>query len=403
MYTSPSIVIDNGTDTTKAGFASEDLPSLVFNSNYSKASDSSEVIIGDDEIDKYPQNEVYTLLNNGIVYDFDNIAKNWEYVYDHVDNNLRVDPKDFPLTLTEAVNNSDKNKIKTSEIVFEQFEVPIFSLVKKPLCQLYNHGTPSGLVVNLGSASTTITTILDGVIQNKFNFKSSYAGDFIDANILNYLGTQNVELNNWGINCSESYKKYQISKKILKPFKLAISLAKKNYQLPNHQYVPVVNEQIDLLEPLFTPQISSLVNVEPKLDDPSTNGLSFFILSVLKNIEMNVLANNRNNFNKAVEVLKALESNILITGNTSLLQGLTSRVINDMYNLIYKYFPEYTHKLHFLNSDLVSVWDKKFSSWLGASNLSLMLNSNSEIVNDWFVSREDYLEYGQDYILEKLK
>lgn len=418
MYTSPSIVIDNGTDTTKAGFASEDLPSLIFNTNYSKSNDSEEIIVGDEQIDKFPQNEVYTLLDNGIIYDFDKITKNWEYVYDNLDNGYKVDAKEYPLTLTEAVNNPDKNKTKTCEIVFEQFEVPIFSLVKKPLCQLYNHGTSSGLVVNLGSASTTITTVLDGVIQNKFNFRSSFAGNFIDANILNYLGKHNFNLDFWP-GATESFKNYQLSKKVLKDFKISMlqcplntpvtmptaynSLTKKNYQLPNHQYVPLLNEQVDLLEPLFIPQTSPLVTSESKLDDPSTNGLSYFIISVLKNIEMNVVSNNQSNIVKMAEILKTLESNILITGNTALHQGLSSRVINDMYNMIYKYFPNYSHKLHFLNSDLVSLWDKKFSSWLGASNLSLMLNLDTEIVNDWFVSRNDYLEFGLDYILEKFK
>lgn len=112
MYTSQAVVIDNGSDTTKAGFANDDLPSLVFNTNYLKGPASDNIIIGDDEIDKHPNNEVFTLLENGIIYDFDNITKNWEYVYDNLDNGHKLDSLEFPLTMTQAYNNPDKNKIK---------------------------------------------------------------------------------------------------------------------------------------------------------------------------------------------------------------------------------------------------------------------------------------------------
>ncbi|KAM9907210.1 hypothetical protein OXX79_001078, partial [Metschnikowia pulcherrima] len=50
MVTSlPAIVIDNGSHTTRAGLASEDLPSLVFNSNY-VVGPSGETLFGDEAI-----------------------------------------------------------------------------------------------------------------------------------------------------------------------------------------------------------------------------------------------------------------------------------------------------------------------------------------------------------------
>lgn len=422
MYTSQAVVIDNGSDTTKAGFANDDLPSLIFNTNYLKGPQSDKAIIGDDEIDKYPNNEVFTLLENGIIYDFDNVTKNWEYVYDNLDNSHKLDSLEFPLTMTQAYNNPDKNKIKTSEIVFEQFNVPIFSLVKKPLCHLYNFGQSTGCVVNIGSSLVSFTSILDGVIQNKYCFKTSYAGNFTDANILNFLNKQNVDLNLWG-DCTESYKNYQLSKKIVKDFKISMlrcseipivptttgqiynRLSKKYFQLPNKQYVPVLNEQVDLLESLFSPSSSELVNQPVKLEDPSTQGLPLFILLCLKNMESNLLSIHQNNYHKVAEMMKVFFNHTYLTGNSALLDGLSLRINSDSYAFFGKYFPNYPSLSGpIINSDSnMDYWDRQVNSWIGASNLSLMLNSNSDIVNDWFVSKQDYAEFGNDYILEKFK
>lgn len=434
MYTSPPIVIDNGSDTTKAGFASEELPSLVFNTNYLVAEGSNAVIVGDDEIDKHPQNEVYTLMDNGLIYDFDHIEHNWQYVYDHLDNDHKIDSKEFPLTMTEASWNTKKNKLKTCELVFEKFEVPLFSLVKKPLCQLYHMNRSNGLVIDVGSGTTTVTPILDGIIQNKSSFHSKFAGDFVDANIMNMLQADEQINFDWvKPGASESFKSYQISKNVLQDFKLSMlnvseyplnipipgqsnsALTKKHYQLPNRQYVNLQQEQVDILETLFQPNLSKLNPNPVSFDKPSTNGISMFVLSTLKALETQILTTEQNNYNKFNDILRVLLSNILITGTSSSLPGLQRRIINDLYNLTSKYFPNYVvtqpHRLilntlnNYQITDLNEMWDKKFNTWLGASDLSLMINdsNNSTALDNWFITKQDYHELGEDYLLEKFK
>lgn len=55
-------------------------------------------------------------------------------------------------------------------------------------------------------------------------------------------------------------------------------------------------------------------------------------------------------------------------------------------------------------NDLNEVWDKKFNTWLGASNLSLMLNEDSSIaMNNWFMTKQEYEELGEDLVVEKFK
>lgn len=433
MYQSSPIVIDNGHDTTKAGFAADELPSLVFNTNYLIGADKK-VIVGDEEIDKYPENEVMTLMENGVIYDFENIVHNWRYAYNNVDNGSPVDPKEYPLMMTEQSWNTNKNKLKTCEIVFEEMEVPLFSLVKKPLCQLYHMGRSNGLVIDVGSATTTITPVLDGIIQNKATFYSKYGGDFADINIMEYLKTKMpVEqmLPPEMANASESFKNYQLSKKLIKDFKLTqlnvsdsppdqilYQFNPKHYQLFNKKYITLESEQNQILESLFQPNKNylgqSIALPPPNFEKPTTNGLSLFILSTLKSLENTILSSEQNNYNKFNEILRDLYSNILITGNSSALNGLQQRIINDLYKLTNQYFPNYIFTqpnrliLSTLNNyqlnDLNEVWDKKFNTWLGASNLSLMLNEDSSIaMNNWFMTKQEYEELGEDLVVEKFK
>ena len=132
-YTAPAVVIDNGSYTTKAGFSLEDLPSLVFNSNYMKHDKTQQVIIGDELMENNSEQQVMKLLDDGLIYDFDNIVYNWQYVFDNVDNNNPINSSEFPLVVTEQPWNTSKNKVNSCQVAFETLQVPIFSLVKNSI------------------------------------------------------------------------------------------------------------------------------------------------------------------------------------------------------------------------------------------------------------------------------
>lgn len=448
-FTAPAVVIDNGSYTTKAGFALEDLPSLVFSSNYAIDSDSS-VKVGERQIDANPENEVMTFMDNGLIYNFDNIVHNWRYVYDNIDNNNPINPKEYPLMLTEQSWNTSKNKLATTQIAFEELEVPIFSLVKTPLAQLYHLGRATGIVVDVGSSVASVTPILDGIIQTKSSFHSKYAGDFANLHILNNLESKThvdtlIPKKFLSTRMSQSFKNYQISYNLLQDFKSSMlnvcevpagqstyPLNPKNYQLPTKAHVTINREQIDLLENLFQPNFSPLSNIsvpEVNLNKPQTNGLSNLVLLALKNLESSFIpsseAMNPNNVNsrytKFNEILRELLSNILITGGSSLTTGLSQRIINDIYRSAHQFFPNYIFTQpgrlvlgslgNYQQNDISEVWDKKFGSWLGACNLASMLNDNDNqesnsiniALDNWFVTKSDYEELGEDYILEKFK
>ncbi|CAK7896109.1 actin-related protein 7 [[Candida] anglica] len=455
-YTSPAVVIDNGSQTTRAGFASEDFPSLVYSSNYSVDS-NNKVVIGDDEIDKHPENEIMTLLDNGLVYNWDNVIHNWQYAYDNLDSSSPIDPKEYPLMLTEPSWNTKKNKLISTQMAFETLEVPIFSLVKTPLAQLFHQSKATGLIVDIGSAITSITPILDGIIQTKAAMHSKYAGDFASLHSLNYLSQKVPSLDHLlpkpfisdlsNLKATASFKNFQITNKVVEEFRYSMlqvselpatashfSAPAKSFYLPYGENVQVQQEQFSLLEPLFQPSAFQLPNLSipaPAFDKPATQGLTHIILSSLKALEASIIpqavlentANtsaNSSHHARFNDILRELLSNILITGGTSLTPGLTQRVLHDLYKSVNQFFPNYLCTqpgrlvLNVLGNNQTNgndVWDKKFGSWIGACNLASMLNSSNQendngasiALDNWYITKSEYEELGEDLILEKFK
>lgn len=444
-----AIVIDHGSYSTKAGFSLEYLPSMVIDSNY-LVDEDGKVSVGREEVEKHPENEIMTLMDDGNIYNFDNLDHVWKHVYDNVDNGQAVSSKEHPLVVTEQTWNSASNKAKLAQKAFETFEVPLFSLVKKPQAQLYAMGRSSGLVVDVGAAVASVTPILDGTVQTNASFHSKYAGDFVNLQILKFLESC-VTLDNLvpkkfrSCKMSPSFMNYQISYNVLDDFKASMlqisevpvsetssAVPLNSYQLPNKLHVPIKQEQTTLAEALFEPKTVPLKDIylpEPSLIDPPTNGISKMILLALKNLESAyITANDATNsahynssYAKFNEVLKELLGNIVITGGTSLASGFTQRVLNDIYRLANQFFPNYLATQpgrliigtlgNYQQNDINEVWDKSFDSWFGACNLANMLRSGdlegAENVNvaleNWFVTKSDYEEFGEDLILEKFK
>uniref|UniRef100_A0A0L0P4P2 Actin n=1 Tax=Candidozyma auris TaxID=498019 RepID=A0A0L0P4P2_CANAR len=456
----PAVVIDNGTSTTRAGFALEDLPSLVFSLSY-LVDENNNVLIGD-KLNTRPDLEVMTLVDNGIVYNFEHIAKNWEYAYENLDSGNGVDSKEHPLMMTEQTWNTLKNKAATAQIAFETLEVPLFSLLKSPLAQLYHTGRSSGLVVDVGAGVASVTPIIDGVIQQKSCFHSKYAGDFANLHALRSieakLGYQpgQVDYNrllpstyNSG-NVSQSFRLYYVAHNLLQNFKetmLSVSepppgvtssnaYYQQAHQLPSFFQLPdrtqihySERESSSLLEALFVPHIYKLPDVpipDPAFDKAHTHGISNLVLFSLKNLESTMVpaggdpqnASNNARFN---EILRQMFTNTLITGGCSLLPGFSDRVCGDISRTAPSVLPNYMitsqYKIYinplrnYPLGDINDIFDKKFGSWLGAANLANMLNDAVEDENgsanialdNWFISKADYEELGEDLVVEKFK
>lgn len=101
--------------------------------------------------------EIYAPMADGIVQDWDAMARNWRYCYHELLGVEEDATNELPLATTEPTWNPASNKSKAAEIAFEDLGVPLFTIVKNPLCTAYNSELPTALIVDIGSSVATVT------------------------------------------------------------------------------------------------------------------------------------------------------------------------------------------------------------------------------------------------------
>lgn len=399
-----SVIIDNGSLYTRAGVSTDELPSMNFPSVYSENPETKEIVIGN-EINDYPQNEIFTLHNDGLIYNFDLLEHNWKYIYKNLDLSLN----ESPLVVTENSWNTKKNRALMCELAFEKFEVPLFSLVKNSICTSYSYGRSTSIVIDIGSSIASITPIFNGIILNKGSLHTKFAGDFLNLHSLNFLTKYTKQTNEdflvpsfyQGQKLSNSFKIYQINKQLtdfklncLQVSKLPISpiiTREEQMQIPNQQrhyllpnnvpelkdnVVELNYEQYQLSEPIFKPSLFEI----PGVKIPSNSqGIIEMLLTSLQKLEV------------STEVYSQLLSNVIITGGSSLLPNLEQRVYNEFQRTV----PNLSITTY-LNPKL---FERNFSNWIGASILSSM---GAELDNI-YIDKKEYEEFGEDLIAERFK
>jgi actin beta/gamma 1 len=105
-----TLVIDNGSGMSKAGFAGEEKPCAVFPSVVGHQG-SLETYVGNEA-----QSRCISLdhpIERGIVTNWDNMEKVWRHTFY---NELRVAPEEHPVLLTEAPLNPKANREKMTQV-----------------------------------------------------------------------------------------------------------------------------------------------------------------------------------------------------------------------------------------------------------------------------------------------
>jgi hypothetical protein len=96
--------------------------------------------------------------------------------------------------MTEPGWNPTKNREKTIEIAFEDFDVPAFYLSKSAVLAGFSTGKSTGLVIDAGAANIAVTPIHDGFVLKKGSVRSPIGGEFLSDQIRTYLASQNINL-----------------------------------------------------------------------------------------------------------------------------------------------------------------------------------------------------------------
>ena len=136
----------------------------------------------------------------------------------------------------------------------------------------------------------------------------------------------------------------------------------KEYELPDGQKIKIGNERFRCCEPLFQP---SLIGIE-----------SEGIHKLIYNCIMKCDVDNR----------KTFFGNIVLAGGTTMFDGISSRLTNDITEIA----PAT------IKAKIISPPERKYSAWIGGS----ILSSISTIPDLW-ITKDDYDECGPNIVHRK--
>ena len=365
------LIIDNGTGYTKAGFAGDEGPNGVFpacvgrpkNKGIMAGSEQKDFYVGQEAIEKRGVLTLNYPVENGVVKNWDDMTKVWEYTFT---NSLRVAPQDHNVLLTEAPMNPKENREKMAQIMFETFNVKGLYVAIQAVLSLYSAGKFTGIVCDSGDGVSHFVPIFDGYALPQAVRRLDIAG----RTITNYFAKI---LKESGINF-ETTAEIDIAKKMKEELcYIALDFneesstnkdKKYEYTLPDGKVVSFTDQSFRAPEILFQP---SMIGKEGL----GLGGLCFESINACD-----------------VDLRKDLYQTIILSGGTSLIRGLPERLAKEVKEQV----PETMKPL----VKVLASADRKYSVWLGGSILSCI----SSFSSNW-ITAEEYNETGASIVHRK--
>jgi centractin len=97
-------------------------------------------------------------IEHGVVKDWNDMEAIYRYIFEE----LKVNPKEHPVLLTEAPLNPISNRIHTAELFFETFGVPCLYFQSSAVLSLYARGKVTGVVLDVGDGVSSASAIYEG-------------------------------------------------------------------------------------------------------------------------------------------------------------------------------------------------------------------------------------------------
>jgi len=156
-----AIIFDNGTGSIKSGYIGENVPRANYKNLVGRPK-VKEVGMCDTYVAEFVKPErdnVTSPIVRGVISNFEDIETVWYHGYY---NELREDPGEHPIILTESLWNTMNAREQTAKVMFETYSVPSILFVEQTRCTLTGGGSKTGVVVECGHGVTQVVPIVNG-------------------------------------------------------------------------------------------------------------------------------------------------------------------------------------------------------------------------------------------------
>jgi len=382
-----TVVCDNGTGFVKCGFAGDNFPKAVFPAVVGRPLLSSEesvggkvikdIMIGDECTAVQSSLKMRYPIDNGKILYWDDMELLWEYTWKKLD----IDPTSSQIMLTEAPMNPLENRKRMVQTMFEKYKFKRVQVSIQAVLSLYAQGLMTGVVVDSGDGVTHVVPVYQGYCNSYLISRLDVAGRVVTNYLIKLLLHRG-----YAFNRSADYETVRRIKEKLCYVAWDLDQEKKlndetttlveNYTLPDGVKIKVGGERFLAPECLF----------KPSLVDCADLGMSDNIFSVINKSDIDV----RSEFYKR----------IVLSGGSTMYPGLPSRLEKDIKALYLKNVLRGDKSR--LKKFAIKIEDpprRKHMVFLGGAVLADIMKGNP---NSW-LSREDYLEKGIDYLLKEKK
>jgi len=372
-YLNP-LILDIGSDNFRLGWAGGDFPDIIAPSVYVDVGDylftsnisGSDTINGLEEIFLETETQVHLVGFDALKYqnilkirefskgkNYNILSKFFLHYYKQL--NIPVESQfKQPLIIITPFYKSELEKNKLQEVFFNSFNFPYILFLPESQAVLSTLQKSSGIIVNIGESYTSISSIFHGFTNLMARDMFPITGKKISSYLLNLI-----------LSKISSSKNTYLDKKIAKEIKEKLSLCVVNpleekrrvkegltkydriVDLPDGSKLKLNSERFLLSEPLFDPNIIHIDYM----------GLAEAISKV-------VMSWDRENWEE-------LLSNVILSGGSSLMVGLSERIELELRN----YFSEKLGP----KIKVVAASGRENMGWIGAS----VLFSKDQLKKGW--------------------
>lgn len=418
-----ALVLDPGQCWTRAGFAGEDTPKSVIPSHYGYIDGAGpdggrKLYFGDNDVHAVRAGmEIANPMSDGIVADWDTAPSLWRYA---LTSRLAQDLSEHPLLVTEPIWNPTKNREKTIEVAFEDFDVPAFYLARNAVCAGFAFGKSTALILDVGAANIAVTPVHDGYVLKKGCQRQPIGGDFLSNQIRTHLANMGISitphyqvlskipvdvgkpaeatLKTWpeGQAPTESFRRFE-EERVLTEFKECCAqawpgpgplpaimpeggvpnvAATRSFEFPDGYNMLFGLERFRMTEGIFTPR-SMLASANiPHPYPEHTLGLKDMVFAAMKDVD--------------VDIKQIILNSVVVTGAGSLLYQFNERALHELGIA----FPGPRVKM--LASQIPV--ERRYATWLGGSILA-SLGSFHQL----WISKKEYEEHGANIVEKRCK